>query len=344
MASPFFQNLEVQHRKKISVTDFWKIHFNRLRLSLHTNSSTLSSFIEESGIHRPGLALAGFMNVYNHRQIQMIGNTEWHFLESVGEEKRKEIFRHLIDYPNPLWILTGGLQPHAELLQLCEEQHMPLMTSLLPTVDFSRVVQHFFENHFAPYYSVHGSFVDVYGIGMLYIGSSNVGKSECVLDLIERGHRLVADDAVNVSRIGNSLIGRANSLVKHHMEIRGVGIIDVKTMFGIHAVRKAKKIEMLIELQHWNKEKTYDRTGLDAETQDILGIKIPHIIIPVSPGKNLTVISEVIAMNTLMKMNGIDTAKDFNNALLKTIQRRKTGEEEIDFSSEEDSTFWDTHE
>ncbi|MDR1760596.1 MAG: HPr(Ser) kinase/phosphatase [Fibrobacter sp.] len=324
--------------------DFFDIHHHRLKLSVHTNAGTLSSCIEEGGIHRPGLALAGFLDVYNSRQIQMIGNTEWYYLESVGEGKRKEIFHRLSSSPTPLWVLTNGLMPHQELVDLCEQQHIPLMTSLLSTADFTHIVQHFFENFFAPYYSIHGSLVDVYGVGMLYVGASNVGKSECVLDLIERGHRLVADDAVNVSRIGNSLVGRANNLVKHHMEIRGVGIIDIKSMFGIHAVRNSKKIEILVELQHYEKDKSYNRTGLDTKMQPILGTNIPHIVIPVSPGKNLTVISEVIAMNTLMKMNGVDTAKEFSKELQKTIQRRKNGKDEIDYSPDNDPSFWETHE
>ncbi len=324
--------------------NFFDIHHQRLKLSVHTNAGTLSSYIEEGGIHRPGLALAGFLDVYNSRQIQMIGNTEWYYLESAGQEKRKEIFRRLANSPTPLWVLTNGLRPHQELVDLCEQQHIPLMTSQLSTADFSHIVQHFFETFFAPYYSIHGSLVDVYGVGMLYVGSSNVGKSECVLDLIERGHRLVADDAVNVSRIGNSIVGRASNLVKHHMEIRGVGIINIKSMFGIHAVRNSKKIEMLVELQHYEKDKSYNRTGLDTKTQLILGINIPHIVIPVSPGKNLTVISEVIAMNTLMKMDGVDTAKEFSNELQKTIQRRKNGRDDIDYSAADDPSFWETHE
>ncbi|OIP53099.1 MAG: HPr(Ser) kinase/phosphatase [Fibrobacteres bacterium CG2_30_45_31] len=343
MVQRCFDNLEVQHRKHCSVLDFWKHYQSSLQLTLHTSESSLSSLIKESGLHRPGLAMAGFTSVFSSHQIQMIGSTEWSYLESLEKEKRQAIFQDLSAFRSPLWVLTHNLKPHAELIAMCEQQNVPLISTQLQTVDFARATQRILEEYFAPYTSVHASLVDVYGVGMLYLGESNVGKSECVLDLVERGHRLVADDVVQLSHVGNSIIGRSNSLIRHHMEIRGIGIIDVRSMFGIHAVRKVKKVEVLVELQPWQQNTTYDRTGLSSTVDEIMGVKIPRVLIPVSPGKNLTVISEVIAMNTLMKMSGLDTASAFNESLLRAIEQKTHGRR-LDDAFEEDPLNWDSYE
>jgi Serine kinase of the HPr protein, regulates carbohydrate metabolism len=158
------------------------------------------------------------------------------------------------------------------------------------------------------------------------VGDSNVGKSECVLDLVESGHRMVADDVVHISHVGNCIVGRPDPLIRHHMEIRGVGILDIRSMFGIHAIRKVKKIEVIVELQPWRQDVSYDRTGLNEQQESIMGVSIPKVIIPVAPGKNLTVISEVIAMNALMKMNGQNVAQEFNETLMQKIKAKAKGE------------------
>lgn len=269
--------------------------------------------------------MSGFFGGYNPDQIQMIGSTEWSFLEHLDATARKKIFGSLLKYRSPLWVLTHRLQPHPELLEMCTAQNVPLITTELSTFDFAKDAQRFLEQYFAKYTTVHASLVDVYGVGMLYVGDSNVGKSECVLDLVERGHRLVADDSVRITRLGNTLVGRSEALIRHHMEIRGVGIIDVRTMFGISSVRRKKKIEVVIELEPWEQGVTYERTGLSHSYERILGIKVPKVLIPVAPGKSLTVISEVIAMNSLMKMNGIDTAQEFNRSLVQAIQDKAKG-------------------
>lgn len=269
--------------------------------------------------------MSGFFGGYNPDQIQMIGSTEWSFLEHLDATARKKIFGSLLKYRSPLWVLTHRLQPHPELLEMCTAQNVPLITTELSTFDFAKDVQRFLEQYFAKYTTVHASLVDVYGVGMLYVGDSNVGKSECVLDLVERGHRLVADDSVRITRLGNTLVGRSEALIRHHMEIRGVGIIDVRAMFGISSVRRKKKIEVVIELEPWEQGVTYERTGLSHSYERILGIKVPKVLIPVAPGKSLTVIFEVIAMNSLMKMNGIDTAQEFNRSLVQAIQDKAKG-------------------
>jgi HPr kinase/phosphorylase len=319
------KNLTLQRKKSYPVQDFFSRYEKELHLTLCTSPESLNSEITEPHLHRPGLAMSGYTDVYSHQRIQLIGTTEWSFLEAVGPEKRIEIFEKLSVFRSPLWVLTHQFRPHPELLALCEKQNLPVMITEDSTLKFSRNLQKILEEWFAPYTAVHASLVDVYGVGMLYTGASNIGKSECVLDLVERGHRLVADDVVKLMRLGDSIVGKNNTIINHHMEIRGVGIIDIKSMFGIHAVRSIKKVEIIVELQYWNENSIYDRTGLDNKNISIMGIDIPKVLIPVSPGKNITVISEVIAMNALMKLDGIDSATEFNKSLLKAISEKRDG-------------------
>jgi HPr kinase/phosphorylase len=225
-----------------------------------------------------------------------------------------------------MWVVTHSQMPHPELKAMCDRLNIPLFSTTLHTYEFNKIAQRILEEFFAPHAIIHGSLVDVYGVGMLYVGDSNVGKSECVLDLVESGHRMVADDVVHISNVGRSIIGRPDPLIKHHMEIRGVGILDIRAMFGIHAIRKVKKIETIVELQQWHRDGGYDRTGLNEQEEEVMGIKIPKVVIPVAPGKNLTVISEVIAMNTLMKYSGQNVAQDFNESLMQKIKAKAKGE------------------
>ncbi|HSQ42502.1 MAG TPA: HPr(Ser) kinase/phosphatase [Fibrobacteraceae bacterium] len=314
--------------------DFYTHFGTQFELDLKTPESTLHTAISEPDIHRPGLAFAGFTDVFARQSIQMVGTTEWSYLESIGPERRKEVFHKLANFECPLWVLCHGLLPHPEMLDMCTRQNIPLMVTRKNTVDFVRGVSHELESWFSPFVIVHASLVDVYGVGMLYIGASNVGKSECVLDLVERGHRLVADDSVRLVRQDNSIVGYCDSLVNHHMEIRGIGFIDIRSMFGIHAVRKVKKVEIVVELRPYSDQESYDRTGLDAQYEDLMGVKVPRVLIPVSPGKNITVVSEVIAMNTLVKLSGIDPAKEFDEAVKKAI------EEKMKRGDRDDNIFW----
>ncbi|MGL1900998.1 MAG: HPr(Ser) kinase/phosphatase [Fibrobacterales bacterium] len=317
-------NLEVVCKRKYLVRDFYTRYQEEFKLQLLNGAETLDSKITEPYINRPGMALAGFLDVYTHQRVQLIGTTEWSYLESVGKDRRMEIFDRLKKYPSPLWVVTHDLPAHNELVEMCTELKIPIMSCQKPSITLIRSLQKILENWFAPYVNVHASLVDVYGVGMLYVGQSNIGKSECALDLVERGHRLVADDAVRLTRIGDSIIGKSSNIIDHHMEIRGVGIIDIKSMFGIHAVRKVKKVEIIVDLQLWNAETSYERTGLGDATRQIMGIPVNTVQIPITPGKNMTVISEVIAMNMLMKMNGIDSAAEFNNKLIDIIAAKKS--------------------
>ncbi len=321
-----FSRLDIHRKRSLPVRDFFIQSREDLALTLRTSEASLVTEIIESSLHRPGLALAGFTQVYSYQRVQIIGTTEWFYLESVGPDKRREIFDSIREFRSPLWVLTHNASPHEELLEMCREQNVPVFSTARETLDFCTEVQDILEDWFAPYCSVHASLVDVYGVGMLYVGESGVGKSECVLDLVERGHRLVADDIVNLTRKGRSIIGRGNKILGHHMEIRGIGIVDVGKLFGIRAIRNTKKVEVVVELQRWIEGESYDRTGLDPIHTEMIGISVPKVIIPISPGKNITVISEVIAMNMLLKMNGVDAAKLFNEKLIETMREKSRGE------------------
>lgn len=343
MAESRLKDIKVLHREKLSVRDFFCRYGKDLRLALHSPESDLCSNIAESGIHRPGLAMAGYTKVYSSQQIQVVGHTEWNYLESLGPSGRKKVFDNLEVFRAPMWVVTHAQMPHPELKEMCTKLHIPLFSTTLHTYEFNKIAQRILEEFFAPHAIIHGSLVDVYGIGMLFIGDSNVGKSECVLDLVESGHRMVADDVVHISHMGNFIVGRPDPLIKHHMEIRGVGLLDIRSMFGIHAIRKVKKIEVIVELQPWSRDFSYERTGLNELEENVMGVSIPKIVLPVAPGKNLTVISEVIAMNTLMKMNGQNVAADFNESLMQKIKAKAKGEYNDDLL-EVDPQNWSIYE
>ena len=236
------KDLKILHRERLPVRDFFIRYGKDLQLVQHCPDEDMVSCIEESGIHRPGLAMAGYTKVYSSQQIQIVGHTEWNYLESVGPEARTKIFENLSVFRAPMWVVTHAQTPHDELKAMCNRLHIPLFSTTLHTFEFFKMTQRILDEFFAPHAIIHGSLVDVYGVGMLYVGDSNVGKSECVLDLVDSGHRMVADDVVHISNVGRAIIGRPDPLIKHHMEIRGVGILDIRSMFGIHAIRKAKKI------------------------------------------------------------------------------------------------------
>lgn len=292
-------------------------------LGVEAKTEVFESDITEPDLHRPGLALAGFTQVFSHKRVQVVGNTEWCYLDSLGSDQRREVFRRLSATPSPLWIFTHGNPVHPEIIEECSAQHATIASTSRPTLELQEHLGDILQDHFAPFSTVHASLVDVCGIGLLYVGKSGVGKSEAVLDLVERGHRLVADDVVYLTKRGNDVIGTGNELLGQHMEIRGVGIIDVASLFGIRAIRQSKRIEMVVELRIWQEGDSYDRTGLSTYTCSLMGVDVPRTIIPLSPGKNITVIGEVIAMNTLLKLNGKDPARTFNERLIQLMNEKR---------------------
>ena len=300
----------------LTVERLLQIKKEPLRLELLTDERGLSRVISGPDISSPGLVLAGFTDRFVSERIQVLGETEVAYLNSLSPARRHEALEILLSFNLPVLFITKGQPAPDSLLQLASERGTSVILSHLKTADFYYRIKPFLEEYFAPSTTIHGSLSDVYGVGLLFVGKRGIGKSEAVLDLIERGHRLVADDMVIVSRRGHEiLIGRGHELQRHHMEIRGVGIIDVASLFGIRAIRLQKRIEVIVQLEVWDEEAHYDRTGLDVQTTELLGVKVPRVVIPLNPGKNITVIAEVVAMNHLLKYTGVDSAALFDQRL-----------------------------
>lgn len=272
----------------------------------------------------PGLVLAGFTGRFVHARVQVMGETEVTYLRSLDDDRRREMLGIFFSYPVPVVMVTKGLELPAPVVELATAARVPVLRSPMRTAEFYRRLNPVLEAEFAAMTTLHGSLADVYGVGLLFTGPSGIGKSECVLDLVERGHRLVADDLVIATRKGpDLLIGRGHELARHHMEIRGVGIIDIPSLFGVRSVRQQKRIEVVVRLEPWNQEAHVERTGLDGETTRILEVDVPRITVPLNPGKNLTVIAEVIAMNHLLRYSsGVDAAQAFNARLLDRLRAK----------------------
>ncbi len=278
--------------------------------------------VTESNLHRPGLALAGYVDLFTHQRIQILGNTENQYLEHLGDPAQREAFEHLIQFPVPCVIVTAENRLADELVSMATAEGIPVYQTPLPTVQFMSSLRGFLTDQFAPQRAVHGSLVDVYGIGLLLIGKSGIGKSEVALDLVERGHRLVADDVVIATKREESiLMGAGTELVQHFMEVRGLGLVDIRSMFGIRAIRFQKRIEVVVNMQLWDSEKQYTRINMVEDTHEILGVDLPMVQVPITPGKNITVICEVIAMNYLLRHYGYDPAEVFTERLRQRIQQ-----------------------
>jgi HPr kinase/phosphorylase len=264
----------------------------------------------------PGLALAGFIERVQGGRIQVFGETDVAYLDTLDEETAEARLREFFHTDLPAIFITKGLTASDTLLRVAREFGIPVFGTSLGTALFFQRINPYLDAALAPTVSLHGSLADVYGVGLLFVGESGIGKSECVLDLVERGHRLVADDLVFATQRGHDvIIGYGHEFQRHHMEIRGVGIIDVRTLFGIRAIRQQKRIEVVVQLERWDDSRDYSRTGLEEEMTDILDVTLPKVTIPLNPGKNITVISEVVAMNHLLNYAGVDPALEFDQRL-----------------------------
>jgi HPr kinase/phosphorylase len=304
--------MEESLRYVYSIDQFFNECKDEFRLELLTPSLKSPIPITGPDIHRPAFALSGFMEFFLHERIQLIGETEIVYLRSLGPDGQHEAISRLFSKPLCCIIVTKGLE-------------VPVIRTALQTTPFLHMLADHLEDVFAPRMSVHASLVDVYGVGLLFSGQSGIGKSEIALDLVERGHRLVADDVVEIIRRGDVLIGKGSEHLRHFMEIRGIGIINVMDIFGIRAVRIQKRIEVEVRLEVWDPTKDWDRLGLDEKYVDMLGVKIRQVVIPIYPGKNITVIAESISLNHMLKVYGIDAAKRFNKQLVDMMESdRKT--------------------
>ena len=309
----------------ITVEKMYRERKDVLELTLLTNENGLKRRIPTNEIHRPGLALAGFVERFANQRTQVLGETEMSFLSDRDELGRKRAVENIFRFDLPCVIITKGLTPPPELLETADQKGVPIFSTRLSTVEFINRLSVYLDNLFAPHTTIHGTLVCVYGVGLLYTGKSGVGKSECALDLVERGHRLVADDMVKIIRKAPQvLVGTGSELLRHHMEVRGIGIIDIEKLFGIRAIRMQKRIEVQVNLVHWDDQIEFERLGIEDKYTTIMGVEIPVVMIPVSPGKDITVISEVIAMNQMLKIYGHDSARDFSRRQSEEIYRRRT--------------------
>jgi HPr kinase/phosphorylase len=279
--------------------------------------------IENPNVSSPGLVLAGYVERFPARRLQVLGETEITYLKSLDPDTRFRNLTTFFSFPIPCVFVTKGQEPGPDLVSLAAAAGVPLLLSRLKTNEFYTRIKPWLEEEFAATTNLHGSLADIFGVGVLFVGRSGIGKSECVLDLVERGHRLVADDLVIAKRRGGGIIiGRGHELQKHHMEIRGVGLVDIPAIFGVRAVRQQKRIEVVVQLETWDHDAPIDRTGLDTETTTILDVELPKVRVPLNPGKNITVIAEVIAMNHLLKYAGVDPAERFNERLMRQMRGR----------------------
>jgi HPr kinase/phosphorylase len=313
-------------KKVLSVKDFFEITKDLFSLEQINDSLEGPLPITVPDIHRPGLALTGFMQNFLNERIQILGETEILYLNTRNADERKRDVENLFSAPLVCVIVTRTLDPPDLLIEAANRHSVPLLRSSMLTTPFIHELTKYLDEVFAPTEVVHGTFVDVYGVGLLFTGKSGIGKSEIALDLVERGHRLVADDTVEVTRKAEDiLIGRGHEHLQHFMEIRGMGVINVQDLFGIRAIRVQKRLEVEVHLRQWDAQTNWERQGLDEHETTILGVELPQVIVPLFPGKNITVISEVIAMNQMLKVYGINPAERFNRMLIDQMESdRKT--------------------
>ena len=284
---------------------------------IYTPMSAEEIMVSSTEVDRPGLALTGFVEIFNPMRIQIIGFAEYQYLLELSSENRRKSIDTLFRMKPVAVIVTSKLDVFDEMLEKATFYGVPMLRSATRTSEFLASLIASLNTNLAPRITRHGVLVEVYGEGMLILGDSGIGKSETAIELVKRGHRLIADDAVDIKRVSaKTLVGSAPELIKYYIELRGIGIVDVRRLFGMGAVKATEKIDLVINLEHWDPEKMYDRFGLEEQYENILGIDIPSITIPVHPGRNLAVVLEIAAMNNRQKKMGYNTAEEFNKRLL----------------------------
>ena len=319
-------------KKSITVGFLFEATADRFKLKKLNGENGFENQIRDKNLNRPGLALAGYLDLFTYDRVQIIGNTEIRYMHSLSLAQRTLAFTKLLDYHMPVIVLTNNNKLHDSLLEAAAAKNIPVFGTPFETTKISYFLADFLDDQFSPQVVLHGSLVDVYGVGVLLTGRSGIGKSEIALDLIERGHRLAADDVVMITRKGEGiLMGSGTDLVKHFMEIRGLGLLDVRSMFGIRAIRYQKRVEVVVELEEWKVDQEYTRTGLDDQNVAILDVEVPLVKLPIFPGKNVTVITEVIALNYLLKHYGYDAAREFAKRLEGMIGQKKKGNRVINY-------------
>ena len=298
---------------------------NSLSLSCIGGRKGLAREITMPDLNRPMGAIMGFFEDFAFQRIQLFGRGEVSFLRRLESSGETQTIAEMFKRPVPCCIFTHGLVPHKEFFDIAEAAQCPLLQTTLGTAEFSARLIRVLGEIFAPRQSIHGVLAEVYGLGVLILGDSGVGKSETALELIHRGHRLVADDVVEMHCInGNILMGEgANKIIGHHMEVRGLGIINITHLFGVRAIRDRKQIQLVVLLEEWEASKNYDRLGSKDQFMEFLGVSIPKLEVPVKPGRNIPIIIEVAAMNERLKKMGYNSSREFNQNILKWIESKQ---------------------
>ena len=305
----------------VTVERFYLNHAEKLQLKLIAGGAGLSHKIQEGSVNRPGLALAGFLKYFAMKRVQVVGGAEWSFLKSLGEADGAARIERMLKARIPCLVFARNVNPPALVQQKCDDLQVPLFKTKMVTMKFINAATIALEMEFAPQVSEHGSMVDILGIGVLIRGESGIGKSESVLALLERGYSLVSDDIARIRLFeGRELVGASSETTRFHMEIRGLGIINVPAVFGVASVRPEKNLNLVVTLMDWNKMEEVDRIGLERQSYKILGIDVPHVIIPVRPGRDIARLIEVAALDQKLKSLGHNAAREFNERLIERMR------------------------
>lgn len=296
-----------------------------LALSLVAGRAGLSRTIHLSRVQRPGLALSGYTDYLRYGRVQILGGSEIGYLRKLAPAARRRALQRLARQEVSCFVVTKRLAPPAELLREAEARRVPVLVTSIESTPFIKQLSSFLEERLAERAHLHSVLVDVFGLGVLIIGESGIGKSECALDLIDRGHRLVADDVVEVKRVSEALFGSSPDLTRYHMELRGLGLINIKDLYGVSSTRMSKRLELVVSLERWEVGKEYDRLGLQEERHDILGVGLPLVRMPVAPGRNLAILVEVASRNQLLKERGYDAARRLSERVDEMVAAERRG-------------------
>lgn len=312
---------------KITVEKFLSLNEeknNFLKVRLITDSIGMNNEIISYEVNRPGMALFGYFKDFAFERIQIFGKGEGNYVLTLAKENRFDIFEELFKYKMPLCIFTYNLNPPESFIKIAEKNNVCVIISELKTMDVIRNIENLIEEELIESHTVHGGLVEVFGVGVLILGKSGVGKSEATLELISKGHRLISDDTVEFKKLNDGrIIGRKNEFIKHNMEVRGIGVVDISRLSGMSAIRDKKRLDLVIELENWNDDEQYDRMGLEEKTYNILNTEIPYIKIPVRSGRNICILIETAAKNFRLKEMGYNSAKELNKNLIAQIEKKK---------------------
>ena len=309
-------------KPEVKISDlFHEMKEHDLNVKLVLGDKNSDKLISDPNFNRPGLTLAGFYDFFAYDRVQLFGMGEITYMAKMSSSKREDVYRKFFSYDIPCCIFLYSEEPDEDFLKYAREKGVVIFSVEGSTTEKIGRFNYLMDNLFAPTTSKHATFVDIFGVGVMLTGDSGVGKSECALELVERGHRLVADDMVNIKKVNRSyLLGTGSPLLKHHMEIRGLGILNIREIYGTSSISVDKTIDLVVHLEDWNAEKTYDRLGLDDVICEILELEIPFITIPVRPGRNIPIIVETAALNQRLKKMGINSARELDNRIQASLK------------------------